>query len=96
LTEENTVKNFLMPFRTGIVVLVLIGLLFGCSKLTQENYDRLQAGMSYGDVADILGPPDDCVQTLGVKSCTWGDEHKNIKATFMGDAAIVFSATGIK
>jgi hypothetical protein len=90
------VKNFIKPIRTGIVILLLVGLLAGCSKLNQENYDRLQAGMSYDDVVDILGPPDDCAQTLGVKSCTWGDEHKNIKATFMADAAIVFSATGIK
>ncbi len=89
-------KNFIRPIRTGIVILLLVGVLAGCSKLTQENYDRLQAGMSYLDVVAILGPPDDCVQTLGVKSCTWGDEQKNIKATFMADAAIVFSATGIK
>ncbi len=89
-------KKFIRPIRTGIVILLLVGVLAGCSKLTQENYDRLQAGMSYLDVVAILGPPDDCVQTLGVKSCTWGDEQKNIKATFMADAAIVFSATGIK
>jgi hypothetical protein len=96
LSEENAVKNFIRSIRTGIVILLLIGLLSGCSKLTQENYDLLQAGMSYRDVVAILGPPDDCVQTLGVKSCTWGDEHKNIKAAFMADAAMVFSATGIK
>ncbi len=89
-------KNFIRSIRTGIVILLLVGLLSGCSKLTQENYDLLQAGMSYRDVVAILGPPDDCVQTLGVKSCTWGDEHKNIKAAFMADAAMVFSATGIK
>jgi hypothetical protein len=90
-------KNLTRPLKTGIVLLLLLfSLLVGCSKLTQENYDRLQTGMSYQEVVDILGAADDCVQTLGVKSCTWGDESKNIKAAFMGDSAMVFSATGIK
>jgi hypothetical protein len=80
----------------ALVLLSLLVLQSGCSKVNQDNYDRLESGMSYEEVVDILGSPDDCSQVMGVKSCTWGDEARNIKAGFMGGAAMVFSASGLK
>jgi hypothetical protein len=80
----------------AIVLLSFLVLQAGCNKLNQDNYDRLESGMSFEEVVDILGSPDDCSQVMGVKSCTWGNEARNIKAGFMGGAAVVFSASGLK
>ncbi|HEX8876481.1 MAG TPA: hypothetical protein VF777_07015 [Phycisphaerales bacterium] len=40
-----------------LVSLILVGVMTGCeNKLTKENYDRIQVGMSIYEVAEILGP----------------------------------------
>ena len=48
-----------MRFRavTGILVLSALVLLAGCSKITQENFARIQDGMPEQDVLAILGQP---------------------------------------
>ena len=78
------------------VVLLLLILQTGCSKVNHENYELLEAGMSYKEVVEILGGPDECSQVMGVKSCTWGDEKRHIRVGFMGDLVVIFSASGLK
>jgi hypothetical protein len=68
----------------------------GCSKVTQENYDKLKMGMEYSEVTALLGNPDNCEESMGAKSCIWGNETKNIKVSFLADKTMVFSSTGIK
>ena len=77
---------------------LLTTLLFtaGCSKITKENYDKLEMGMEYSEVTALLGNPDNCTESMGAKSCTWGSEAKNIKINFLADKTMVFSSTGIK
>lgn len=77
---------------------LLTTLLFtaGCSKITKENYDKLEMGMEYSEVTALLGNPDNCIESMGAKSCTWGSEAKNIKINFLADKTMVFSSTGIK
>ena len=77
---------------------LLTTLLFtaGCSKVTKENYDKLEMGMEYSEVTTLLGNPDSCTESMGVKSCTWGNEAKNIKVSFLADTTMVFSSTDIK
>ncbi len=71
-------------------------LLVACGKLNQENYDKLSVGMSQEEVQAIIGSPDNCDTSLGVKSCIWGDEEgKHIKARFMADAAVNYSNSGL-
>jgi len=84
------------PMKTGILTAILILLLAACSKITLENYDRLQAGMSYDEVKGILGTPDQCSEVLGVKACTWGKEKRNIKVNFVSNQVLIFSAEGIR
>ncbi len=78
---------------------VLTTMLFttGCSsKLTMANYDKLKVGMKFSEVTALLGKPDNCTEAMGTKSCTWGNETRNIKVNFLADQTVLFSGTGIK
>ena len=78
---------------------VLATMLFtaGCSsKLTMKNYDKLKVGMQFSEVTALLGKPDNCTEAMGTKSCTWGNESRNIKVSFLANQTVLFSGTGIK
>lgn len=79
------------------VVLIAAILIFaGCSKLTKENYNKLSIGMSYDDVASILGSADKCEESIGLKSCKWGSEKSYVSIQFIGGKASLFSNKNIK
>lgn len=84
-----------MKIRT-IILLVLVAMLLGCSKLTVENYAKIKTGIEYSEVVRILGKPDSCSEALFVKSCTWGNEQKNITVNFVGDKVILSASKNIK
>lgn len=85
-----------MNIKNILFVLPLILLLAACSKLTKENYDKLEVGMSQKEVNAIIGSSDNCSTTLGTLSCVWGDEQgKHIKVRFIADAAVTFSNNGL-
>jgi len=69
--------------------------LAGCSKITSENYAKLQTGMPYAEVTTILGSPQSCDDTLGFKSCTWGDDKSHVKAKFVADKLVLHSAENL-
>ncbi|HLO25400.1 MAG TPA: DUF3862 domain-containing protein [Geobacteraceae bacterium] len=79
-----------------IFLVTLTTLFFGCSKLTQENYDKLKVGMEYREVVSILGKPDSCSDTLVAKNCVWGSDRKNITVNFLGDKIIIYTSRSIK
>lgn len=79
-----------------VVLLAALSLLGACSKLTQDNYNQVKAGMTYDEVTSILGAATHCDEAVGTKSCRWGDDAKNIKITFLADRATVFSNHGIQ
>lgn len=74
----------------------VFALLAACSKITQTNYDKLHAGMTYAQVKEVLGDPESCSDVLGIKSCTWGDAKRHIDVNFLGDQALAFSAQGLR
>ena len=79
-----------------IIILSAFSFLFaGCSNVTQEKYDKLQAGMSFEDVEDLLGKPGECSAALGAKNCRWGSQGKNIKIKFIGDKVVFYTSTGL-
>jgi hypothetical protein len=78
------------------VLLVLVVILAGCSKLTVDNYAKIKTGIEYSEVVNILGKPDSCSEALFVKSCIWGNEQKNITVNFVSDKAILSSSRNIK
>lgn len=73
-----------------------LALLFGCSKLTMENYQKLEVGLEYPAVVDILGKPDNCSEALFVRNCIWGDEKKNITVSFLNKQVILFTSTNLR
>ncbi|TWJ18683.1 DUF3862 domain-containing protein [Geobacter argillaceus] len=85
----------LVPVRL-IVVLSLLVMLFGCSKLTMENYSKIKMGIGYSEVVTILGKPDSCSEALFVRNCVWGDEQKNITVNFLGDKVVLFTSKNIR
>jgi hypothetical protein len=84
------------PTLRRMALLVCICLLAACSKITAENYARLKAGMSYKEVAAILGNPTSCDDALGFKSCQWGDAKSHVTVRFAGDAVILHSAENLR
>ncbi|WP_312359783.1 outer membrane protein assembly factor BamE domain-containing protein [Stutzerimonas balearica] len=82
----------LRPFAL-LTVLLALG---GCSPITQENYAKLEAGMSRAQVEQLLGKPEECAGALGMSSCTWGDKNRFISIQFAGDQIMMFSGKGLK
>ena len=80
----------------SVIGLGLVLALAACSKITQTNYDKLHAGMTYAQVKEVLGDPESCSDVLGIKSCTWGDAKRHIDVNFLGDQALAFSAQGLR
>ncbi len=70
--------------------------LVGCSKITRQNYDKIEMGMPRSDVEMVLGKPTNCEKVIGTYSCIWGDpDSKYIKINFIGGRASVFTHQGL-
>lgn len=80
----------------NLIVLATCVLLAACSKINQENYSKLKAGMPKGDVESLLGSPTECSGAIGLTSCTWGDQKTFISVQFAGDKVMMFSGQGLK
>jgi len=70
-------------------------LLAACSKITQENYDKLKMGMDYQEAVNILGEPEQCQELLAAKSCVWGKAPKTITIQLVAEKVILFQAEGL-
>ncbi len=66
-----------------------------CSPLTQDNYNKLEPGMSKAEVVKLIGAPEECENTLGFESCRWGDDGTNIEARFAADNLVAKTAEGL-
>ena len=73
---------------------VLLGGLGGCSsKISRENYDKVQTGMTVAQVKEILGEPAETksggASVLGIggtaSTLTWKAGDKTITLTFVND-----------
>ena len=82
-------------FTVVLCVFILGFVLAGCSKLTQVNYDKIEMGMTYQEVVDIIGAPDEMQDVMGAKNCVWGKESKVINIKFIGDKVVYHSAKGL-
>lgn len=78
----------------GFLVVAMLTV-FGCSKLSQENYDKISIGMEYQEVIERLGNPDECKSVLNAKNCIWGDSSKNITIKIIADKVVFLSSTGL-
>jgi hypothetical protein len=89
-----------MARRTAVIVLILIVavllVLTGCSKINKDNYDKIEVGMTYDEVEEILGTPDETKDVIGTRSCVWGQTPETISIKFVGDKVVFHSARGLK
>ena len=80
----------------SFVLMSFCVLLVACSKVNQENYSKLSAGMAKAEVEQLLGSPSDCSGALGMSSCTWGNKNSFISVQYAGDKVLMFSGQGLK
>lgn len=79
-----------------IPIIIFVSLfILACSKVTQENYEKIKLGMSYEEVVDILGRAQECGSSIGVTNCRWESNEKYIKVQFIADKVVFFSAKGL-
>ncbi|MGV8916866.1 MAG: outer membrane protein assembly factor BamE domain-containing protein [Pseudomonas sp.] len=84
-----------MSLRT-LAVLSFCVFLAACSKINQENYSKLTAGMPKAQVESLLGSPTECSGALGMSSCTWGDKKSFISVQYAADKVLMYSGQGLK
>jgi len=77
----------------AILVIATISLLFACSKITQENSDKIKENMTMKDVIAILGEPtsSESINIAGIAgtSAVWKDKNAEIDIQFLNDRVIV-------
>ena len=78
-----------------MICLVPMFILLGCSKINQENYEKLKIGLEYDEVLKILGKPDNCESALNMKNCIWEESSKIIKIVIVADKVVFLSSLGI-
>ena len=81
-----------------IIILICLSptiILLSCSKINQENYNRLKVGMDYEEVLKILGKPDNSESILNMRNCTWEESSKNITIKTVANKVVFLSSHGI-
>ena len=96
MTDTTHAKRLVVASLLGALLL----LLSACSKVTQENYDKLTMGMKYSEVIEFLGEPDNCKELMQIKQCVWGDASNeggpSISVNFVGNNLVLFSSRGLQ
>ena len=83
-----------MKIQTVFAMGLLLSLL-ACSQLTQENYNKIQMGMTYDEVVAVLGSPTKCDDVMGVRNCTWGDETRSVNVNFIGGKVLLYASSNL-
>ncbi|MBX3708558.1 MAG: outer membrane protein assembly factor BamE [Gammaproteobacteria bacterium] len=89
-------KNLLRLLLTTCLCLLILA----CSKLTQENFDKIKPEMTMQEVIAILGEPTsaESINIAGISgtSAVWKDNYAEIDIQFLNDKVTVkaFSKTG--
>lgn len=75
-----------MKFIRNLSILFFFTLLIACSRVTEENYNRIESGMEEAAVIKILGDPDETssmrIGSLTGKSSVWDDGKARISIQF--------------
>lgn len=94
-TMTQTIPRNFGRFAATVACLLLVILLVACSKVTNENYRKIQVGMEYPQIVQLLGEPARCDALLNAKTCTWGSKGKTIDIQFVADKVVFFSSRGL-
>jgi len=86
----------LTTIKHALILSTSLLVLSGCSKINQENYDKLKMGMSLPEVETHIGNHSECSSALGAQSCLWGSEDSRyIKVRFVAGAAVTFESENL-
>jgi hypothetical protein len=79
-------------------LIIIAGLLTlaGCSKVTLENYNKVEVGMDKAALEQILGSADNCEEKTLHTNCTWGDDNKHIKVTLVTEKVTLYTKKGLE
>lgn len=80
----------------SLALLSFCVLLAACSKISQENYSKIKAGMSKAEIEQLLGKPTECSGALGMSSCTWGDQKTFISVQYAADKVVLHTGQGLE
>ena len=83
-------------WRCAFFVLLSFFLTACNSKLSLDNYNKLRVGQPFEEVKQLLGDPARCDETLGVRTCLWGDEQRSISINFVAGQVLLLSAKNLK
>ncbi|OED43163.1 hypothetical protein ACH42_10760 [Endozoicomonas sp. (ex Bugula neritina AB1)] len=84
-----------MALKRIMLLLVLVFLMIGCSKVNQHNYDQLKVGLSIASVEGVLGKPSHCEEQNGTQSCSWEDDNHFIRCSFIANKLVLYSSEGL-
>jgi chemotaxis signal transduction protein len=87
----------------AMVAFLLAGVV-GCNRVTRENYNKVQAGMTVQQVKDILGNPDETksagASVLGISAdkttMIWKSGDKSITVTFVNEQVLTTSMQNLE
>lgn len=94
IKEMARLRRFVIPIML-IICLAPTFMFLGCSKITQEHYNKLKIGMEYNEVLEILGKPDHCESVLSMRNCVWEASSKSITIGIIADKVVFLSSQGI-
>jgi hypothetical protein len=83
-----------MKIRTVMATSLLLVVL-GCSKLTLDNYNKITTGMTYEEVTQLIGSPDECDDVMGVRLRS-GATKRSVNVSFLGGKVLLFSSSNLK
>jgi len=83
----------------GVLMFFCATLLLGCgSKVTQENFAKIQSGMTETEVTAILGPPTESnslgLGPVGGTTSTWKDNGRTITIQFVNGKVLAKAFSG--
>jgi len=78
-----------------LLALLLPLALAACSKLTLDNYSKIQVGMTDKDVYALIGKPDKCDDVMVLRNCTWTSGDKTVNVSFTADKVLLFSSQNL-
>lgn len=82
-----------MPLRPLAALTLAVLLLAGCSRVTPENYGKVEAGMKRDEVHAILGQPDQVsgggIGALTVSTETWNGPKHVVRISYAGEQVVV-------
>ena len=88
--------SFFSMHRSAGMALIALVLIACGSKISLDNYNKLKTGQSYAEVKQLLGEPARCDETLGIRTCTWGNEQQGISVNFVAGQVMLLSAHNLK